>query len=352
MDHDSHNVSELRHFPNRQAVVKRRRTTNHIVRSTAKRVAEWGNDAKQGERAKIARFDPSKKISRPRGPAADHAAAAAASSDATRRRARLEKDIRSIIHFRGSGSSQQRERREFQRETLLTADETLEGRELASSDVPLPSDRFRLANRTPSLERQEAFRVDSTAKSKVRVCHVGPSVVSDDEQIAALYEMGLLYDNDRDYQQPVFDLNSIKHEEPVYTVRLAKRGRRGGKKAAAGGQEGVPVQLEFSFTSLGNHSAIAQYIKSPLGQSSSGRGRGGKGAQRSARQSAPLRVVYGANGRNPSLEAETSQADLMSDSFSDYEYLCDSEMDDDLPSQREIQEPSNNLRCDTWIILG
>jgi len=194
------------------------------------------------------------------------------------------------------------------------------------------------------LEREEAFRVASTAKGKVRVRHAVPT--TDDAQVAELYTMGLLYDNDENREE-VFNLDSIQHEEPVYTIRASKRGRKGTKKA--GGVGGRPLNLDLSFTDLGHDNAIAQYIMSTL----SGPNADDEDSQNMSREPAPLRVIYELAGSNPSFDVDTSQPpDLITDTLSDYDYLSDSELDDDTPSQREVQEPANNLPSGTWIILG
>jgi hypothetical protein len=187
--------------------------------------------------------------------------------------------------------------------------------------------------RRPSLEREEAFRVASTAKGKVLI---RASPESDDAQVAELYQQGLLYDNDEQRPEETFNLNSIQHEEPVYTVRPAKRGRKS-KRA------GKPVALVLSYTDIGEYS-----VKTSTDQLSTA------DDSKINETFPPLRVVYEQNTSNPTFDVETSQPPdlMMDDSLSDYDCFSDSELDDDVPSQTEILENANNPSSETWIMLG
>ncbi|KAI1803499.1 hypothetical protein F4811DRAFT_327960 [Daldinia bambusicola] len=83
----------------------------------------------------------------------------------------------------------------------------------ADPNVKLPSDFGRCK---PRLERQEAFREPETTRGFYS------DVVEDDSD---LYKLGLLYD-DEHTRGPYFSLDAIVHDEPVYSVRPAKRARK------------------------------------------------------------------------------------------------------------------------------
>ncbi|KAF4974029.1 hypothetical protein FZEAL_9022 [Fusarium zealandicum] len=220
----------------------------------------------------------------------------------------------------------------------------VEGRDLARSKVPLPSDRFRLA-RKPSLEREEAFRDASTAKGNVWPRQSMP--MTDDAEVAELYRMGLLYDDEQDRGE-AFSLDSIEHEEPVYSVRPAKRSRKNKRSHSFSFNE--PLHLDLSFTDLGGDHAISQFLSSPFVPSDDGCIQQGNG--RSSRTFAPLRVIYELDGSTPSFDVDTSQPpDLVSDLLSDYDYFSDSDLDD-LPSQREVRDSAATPSSDVWVVLG
>ncbi|KAI2623947.1 hypothetical protein GGS26DRAFT_214965 [Hypomontagnella submonticulosa] len=88
-----------------------------------------------------------------------------------------------------------------------------DGRDIAADpSVVLPSDYSRSK---PKLERQEAFREPKRWWSH-------SDIVEDD---ADLYAMGLLYDDDHAHGS-YFNLDTIVHSEPVYSVRPAKRAKK------------------------------------------------------------------------------------------------------------------------------
>lgn len=123
-----------------------------------------------------------------------------------------------------------------------------EGRDLAHSSVPLPSDGHR--RRPPSLERQEAFRDARTVKRRVTI---------DD---AELYRLGLLYDDEHE-RGSGFNLDAIVHDEPAYTLnmRATKRGRKRKSDHAHGQARDLPLNL--SFAALGDDEALARFLISP-----------------------------------------------------------------------------------------
>ncbi|KHN99729.1 uncharacterized protein MAM_02582 [Metarhizium album ARSEF 1941] len=221
-----------------------------------------------------------------------------------------------------------------------------DGRDLAYSDVVLPSDRHRLPP-SPTLKREDAFRDPSTSKIHLRrrVEHA-----SEDEQVAGLYGMGLLYDNDE--QDPgggdCLDLNSIRHDEALYPIRPARRTRK--QKVAHGAFRDAALQLDLSFSDLGDDAVVAQYL------TSLNRLEAGEAIQHAPREPAEsqprLRVIYELSTSQPSFDIDTSQPpDLVVDILSDYDCFSDGELDD-TPPQREIQENADNPPAEAWVILG
>ncbi|KAI8960316.1 hypothetical protein F5Y11DRAFT_330229 [Daldinia sp. FL1419] len=82
----------------------------------------------------------------------------------------------------------------------------------ADPTFALPSD---FGRSKPRLERQEAFREPKTQGFY-------SDVVEDD---ADLYKLGLLYDDEHS-RGSYFNLDAIVHDEPVYSVRPAKRSKK------------------------------------------------------------------------------------------------------------------------------
>ncbi|KAG6181640.1 hypothetical protein E4U36_003951 [Claviceps purpurea] len=231
-----------------------------------------------------------------------------------------------------------------------------EGRELAYSDMPLPSDHYRLARR-PTLERGDALQDASTSKGRIHVCRQ-PGFGNDDLQVANLYQMGLLYDTEQEHGSDSFTLNSIRHEEPLYSIRPAKRDR---KCAKAGGRFDRRLRLDLSFSDLGEDETLARYLltltsaEKAVDNSTETR-TSADAAQQLSREPAglqpPLRVVYELAGSSNSFSVDASQPpDLVTDLLSDYDCFSDGELDD-TPSQREVQEGAENTPSDTWVILG
>ncbi|KAH7162118.1 hypothetical protein B0J13DRAFT_1517 [Dactylonectria estremocensis] len=222
-------------------------------------------------------------------------------------------------------------------------DDKSEGCDLARSAVPLPSDRFRLV-RTPSLEREDAFRDAATTK---RLRRSPPVTLREDADVAELYRMGLLYDDEQDRGEG-FDLNSIEHQEPVYSVRPAKRSR---KSKARGWDDLDQLHLNLSFTDLGGDKTIAQFL-SPTDQDPPADDQSSSSSSHTSRIFAPLRVIYELDGSQPDVDVDTSQPpDLVSDILSDYDYFSDSDLDD-LPSEREVRDSAAAPASDAWVVLG
>ncbi len=141
--------------------------------------------------------------------------------------------------------------------TLSWLDDEQEGRALARSTTRLPSDHAR-EQRPPSLERQEAFRDSSTSKKR------SFSGLDELVELEELYRIGLLYDDEHE-RGSGFSLDTIVHDEPLFQIRPAKRGR--GRKRNAdddGPQSHAPVlPLELSFSALGADEALAAFLTFP-----------------------------------------------------------------------------------------
>ncbi|KAG5941123.1 hypothetical protein E4U59_001926 [Claviceps monticola] len=231
-----------------------------------------------------------------------------------------------------------------------------EGRELAYSDIPLPSDHYRLSCR-PTLERGDALQDASTSKGRIHVCRQ-PDFGNDDLQVANLYQMGLLYDAEQEHGSDSFTLNSIRHEEPLYSIRPAKRDR---KCAKSGGRFNRRLHLDLSFSDLGEDETLARYLLTLTSadnadDNSTETRTSADAAQQLSREPVglqpPLRVVYEMAGSSHSFSVDASHPpDLVTDILSDYDCFSDGELDD-TPSQREVQEGAENIPSDTWVILG
>ncbi|KAK7427214.1 hypothetical protein QQZ08_006327 [Neonectria magnoliae] len=324
----SASLSQHRHFPQGPSVNRpdAHRSRNYIVRAAAKRYAHGSGRYVCKDLGLVCsnRSSDATKCAR------------CGDSDPVTRRVRLEKDLRA------EGVTPLRYRTPRTR-TRWFSDES-EGWDLAHSAVPLPSDRFRLT-RTPSLEREDAFRDAATAKRNARLRRSQP--LSDDADVAELYRMGLLYDDEQDRGE-AFDLNSIQHQEPVYSIRPAKRARRSKARDYEDLQQ--HLHLNLSFTDLGGDQTIAQFLSStPTEPSDDG---SLPQSTTSSRIFAPLRIIYELDGSQPDIDVETSQPpDLISDLLSDYDCFSDSDLDD-LPSQREVRDSAAAPASDAWVVLG
>jgi hypothetical protein len=341
-------TSQDRHF-RVQSKSSRRRTVNHRVRLAAKRYAAQYGDAATEDICKAVGLPCSG--TRPAG-----------SDNPGARRLHLEAELHALKRVEEAfAPSAGRPRGTPIHRGHPRLDD--DGIDLARSDVPFPSDRYRSSMvRQPSLEREDAFCDASSFRGKVRVQRAAPAMpVDDDAQIAELYRMGLLYDDGevRSGQNSVFDLNTIRHEEPVYIIRPSRRGGRRQGKAHGQGYE-RPLCLNLSFADLGHDDDIAQFLVSSQQAPSASSSSAGDGAiqhspRRHSRQtSAPLRVVYELAGSRPSFDVDTSQPpDLVTDSLSDYDYFSDSDLDDDAPSQTEVHDVGSATGAtDPWVMLG
>ncbi|EQB55723.1 hypothetical protein CGLO_04338 [Colletotrichum gloeosporioides Cg-14] len=132
------------------------------------------------------------------------------------------------------------------------SDQTDEGRELAALDgVSVPGETPQ-RRRTPSLERQGAFRLPGTTRSRIQ---------QDEEGLDELYRLGLLYD-DEHLRGEGFELGSIAHPEPEYTVRPAKRAR-GSQAQRRSYEDDLQLALDLSLAELGRDESFARYLCSP-----------------------------------------------------------------------------------------
>lgn len=241
-----------------------------------------------------------------------------------------------------------------------------EGLELARSSVPLPSDRNRL-QRHPSLGREDAFCDASTFKGRgnVRVQSLGGD---EDAQIAELYRMGLLYDDEEGGKTSAaaaaagLTLNTIYHDEPSYSIRPAKRSRKLQRKSQLGG---AALDLDLSFADLGDDDDLARYLVSPAETNASSRRNAdtaeedGDARRHTRKVSAPLRVVYELDhNAQPSFDVDTSQPPdlIVDDSLSDYDCFTDSDVDEDMPSQEVDGHDDGRAAAATasgaWVLLG
>ncbi|KAI1469277.1 uncharacterized protein F4812DRAFT_422588 [Daldinia caldariorum] len=130
-----------------------------------------------------------------------------------KRSSRHDQVSRSIRVHRFHGSRVVRQRRPRSSYLAWGFDDEDNRRLAADPNVKLPSDFSRFK---PRLERQEAFREPKTAQGFYS------DVVEDDSD---LYKLGLLYD-DEHTRGSYFSLDAIVHDEPIYSVRPAKRARK------------------------------------------------------------------------------------------------------------------------------
>lgn len=348
---------------------QRRRTLNHRVRLAAKRYIGENLDevpcrahrihlvdrkfANRGSDCELLLHRTQNDIDRHQRALQDPSRLRPLLEEAFREEAKVDAQRNPLVRYRPGGKSHWR----ADRPRAPWSSEEDDGLALARSRDPLPSDRHRRLQRTPSLEREEAFCDDKTFKGKVHVKPM-PNVATDDAQVADLYRMGLLYDegDQRERANDAFNLNDIHHDEPVYAIRPARRGQKVNKSRGYDG----PLPLDLSFADLGNDNDLAQFLISPSATEAPTAGDDSlqHTSRRASRQtSAPLRVIYELATARPSFDVDTSQPpDLMNDSLSDYEYLSDSELDDndsDVPSQREVHDATAATSATgPWVLLG
>lgn len=218
--------------------------------------------------------------------------------------------------------------------------------ELARSDVPLPGERNH--RRTPSLERQEAFYDRTTARGKIRVQRC---VNSEDAEIAALYSQGLLYNSSEDVKNSLdFDLNAIRHSEPTFIIRPAKRARKS-KHNAKGRLNSLtyerPLHLDLSFSDIGDDEAIARYFFASQQASPDDLIQHGSSQESTDSAPPPLRVIYELAGSQGSVDVDASQPpDLMLDD--DFDVLSTSDMQDTPDSTQHSDDPASAA----WVMVG
>ncbi|KZZ91804.1 hypothetical protein AAL_06558 [Moelleriella libera RCEF 2490] len=252
----------------------------------------------------------------------------------------LQRDL--FHHFSNVGRPQYRDH------TPRAIDHQDEGRDLAYSDVQLPSDNFRLGRRPP-FGREDAFRDASTSGGKVHVGRrLGLGAADDgydeDQQVAALYQMGLLYDNEPDRDS--FSLNSIQHSEPVYFVRPARSARSKPPKAGKRPHQDRPLHLELSFSDLGSDDAIAQClaIQADAEQEEEEEAAMAWQQRGQAAPQPPLHVIYELDDGGPLPDQPPG---LVDDVLSEYDCVPDAGL-----SQTEVQEGVDDPSADAWIVLG
>ncbi|KAI1199998.1 hypothetical protein F5X97DRAFT_332255 [Nemania serpens] len=132
-------------------------------------------------------------------------------------------------------------------------DEREDGRRLAyDPTIALPGEGRRP---TPRLERQEAFRAPQTWDIS------DTDVVVDD---AALYRLGILYDDDEHknehVREPGFCLDAIAHPEPIYSLRPAKRAKKTHDRRLSLTQDDLHLSIELLSTYLSQDTAIARFL--------------------------------------------------------------------------------------------
>ncbi|KAK2017582.1 hypothetical protein LZ32DRAFT_441613 [Colletotrichum eremochloae] len=161
-------------------------------------------------------------------------------------------------HQKATRSQRQTRRRQISRSNRQWCiGEAAEGRALAMSGQKLPGGQRR---RTPSLEREEAFRDARTTKDL--------TYPQDAHDISELYRVGLLYD-DEHLRGSGFGFEAIDRDGPEYTVRPAKRARKT-KAREASDDADLQLALDFSLAELGRGESFAQFLCSPdLEESSS-----------------------------------------------------------------------------------
>ncbi|GKT88816.1 LOW QUALITY PROTEIN: hypothetical protein Ct61P_06666 [Colletotrichum tofieldiae] len=125
--------------------------------------------------------------------------------------------------------------------------EVAEGRTLALSGQKLPGEQRR---RTPSLERQEAFRDARTTKSL--------TYPQDAQEVSELYRVGLLYD-DEHLRGSAFGFDAIDRTEPEYTIRPARRTRKT-KAAGVPYDDDLQLALDLSLAELGHDESFTQFL--------------------------------------------------------------------------------------------
>ncbi|KXH49451.1 hypothetical protein CSIM01_03739 [Colletotrichum simmondsii] len=225
-------------------------------------------------------------------------------------------------------------------------DEAAEGRNLASCGHRLPGEH----RRTPSLERQDAFRDPRTTKARL--------YTDDTPDIEELYRMGLLYD-DEHLRGPAFGLDIIDHySEPEYTMRPAKRARKS-KPQQISYDDDVQLALDLSLAELGRDESFAQFLCSPeLDELPSG-DESDSSSTYSARL-APLQFVSELLGSPtdyfsdspPELTADSTSDSSISFNYSSDEEPSSAETRETLTTATESDEITAQKLDSTWMMSG
>ncbi|KAK4032948.1 hypothetical protein C8A01DRAFT_20049 [Parachaetomium inaequale] len=250
------------------------------------------------------------------------------------------------------------------------------------------------STRPPSLERQDAFRDDKTAKRRrslvwdddVDVVEMGlwfgrsawaseggetrggrlAARREQDEQaeVAELYRMGLLYDDEYERGEG-FSLDRIVREEPAYSLRVRPANphlRRGRRDWRADYQHvSLSSAVDLAFSAFGEDEALAGWLLSPSASSSS---HGSAALEQprprteAAHDTPRLTVIY--ELVDDAVSAVSAEDFLDSISVSEVSY-CGAEDDDErawallegcngdaAPATVEVGEDD----IDPWVVLG
>ncbi|KAL2140392.1 hypothetical protein VTI28DRAFT_3848 [Corynascus sepedonium] len=136
--------------------------------------------------------------------------------------------------------------------------------------------------RPPSLERQDAFRDERTAKRRRAESgcrlqeeedHNGDDFEREREwereraQVAELYRIGLLYDDEHERGEG-FSVNCIIRDVPAYSLRVRPTPRRtrrqwaGRDKPAGGGYVSLSAAVDLAFSAFGEDETLARWMLS------------------------------------------------------------------------------------------
>ncbi|GAB1319867.1 hypothetical protein MFIFM68171_10077 [Madurella fahalii] len=295
-------------------------------------------------------------------------------------------------------------------------DDADEGRALARSGTPLPSDRDQCCRghrcsacrearpttawsdesdsgsstcrrRPPSLERQDAFRDAKTSKRRraSQSLKPGPAslvaataareVEAEAREIDELYRMGLLYDDEYERGE-AFSLARIEREEPVYSVRVrpAKRGRTA-PVSRDWELDDVSLAVDLAFPAFAEDKALATWLisASPIEDQSGPTQFDTRGVsvEEPAHDTRWLKVIYeldddAATDQSAAAENDIERVSEVSSSC----YLRDEEGDGELawalldgcnvvndtaPATAQkavVEEMDEEDAVDPWVVLG
>ncbi|EFQ26910.1 hypothetical protein CGRA01v4_07901 [Colletotrichum graminicola] len=221
--------------------------------------------------------------------------------------------------------------------------EAAEGRALAMSSQKLPGGQRR---RTPSLEREEAFRDARTTKSL--------TYPQDARDISELYRVGLLYD-DEHLRGSGFGFEAIDRAGPEYTIRPAKRARKT-RAPEVSHDDDLQLALDLTLAELGHGESFAQFLCSPdLEESSSDTE--STPSTYSARL-APLHFVSEVLHSPPYFSDDTPDMTTDSESESESDSISDADGSACKPhctmTRGGISEPSSasHQGAKAWMVLG